>query len=171
MKQVVYERRLLDIQNLNLYSIDGPKDDENNELDISFSYKKILGSLADFMDEKTLLQTVGEEIGKVSGINIIIDRSPKYHPEVAGEGIEYTWAMSKIYMRSTNKQEKAIESVSSAAYHIMHSQDKNSHGILTRLSKYDIEKMRKCYRSNQGMLEDDTGYCVVEAVSQLSGSS
>eukprot|EP00978_Attheya_sp_CCMP212_P041040 scaffold230583_cov65-Attheya_sp.AAC.1 len=92
MKQIAYERRLLDIDNLNLYSIDGPKDDENNELDISFSYKKILGSLTDFMEEKTLLQTVGEEIGKERGINIIIDRSPKCHPEVAGEGIEYTWA-------------------------------------------------------------------------------
>eukprot|EP00978_Attheya_sp_CCMP212_P012663 scaffold31668_cov55-Attheya_sp.AAC.4 len=52
------------------------------------------------MEEKTLLQHMGIKIGCDRNISIIIDRTPKCHPEVAGEGIEYTWAMSKIYMRN-----------------------------------------------------------------------
>ena len=39
------------------------------------------------------------EVGKDRNINIIVDCSPKCHPEVAGEGIEYTWAQAKSYIR------------------------------------------------------------------------
>ena len=37
---------------------------------------------------------------------IIVDRTPKCHPEVAGEGIEYSWARSKLYLHNipVNKQ-------------------------------------------------------------------
>ena len=39
---------------------------------------------------------MGEKLGFV----VVIDRTPKCHPEVAGMGIEYTWAQSKMYMRN-----------------------------------------------------------------------
>jgi hypothetical protein len=32
------------------------------------------------------------------GVNI--DRTPKCHPELAGEGVEYTWALAKLYYRN-----------------------------------------------------------------------
>ena len=54
----------------------------------------------DFQNELTLLQHAGNEIGSKNGINVTVDRSPKCHPEVAGEGIEYTWAQSKMYIRN-----------------------------------------------------------------------
>jgi hypothetical protein len=28
-----------------------------------------------------------------------VDRTPKCHPELAGEGIEYMWALAKLYYR------------------------------------------------------------------------
>ena len=37
-------------------------------------------------------------MGRVMGL--VIDRSPKWHPELAGEGIEYAWGASKNYYRS-----------------------------------------------------------------------
>jgi hypothetical protein len=37
--------------------------------------------------------------GKQMGVTV--DRTPKCHPEMAGEGIEYAWAGSKQAFRST----------------------------------------------------------------------
>ena len=46
------------------------------------------------MSEITSLQFHGNKLG------VTIDRSPKCHPEIAGEGIEFLWAIAKIYYRS-----------------------------------------------------------------------
>ena len=46
--------------------------------------------MPDFIGEETLLQFHGRKIG------VIIDHSPKAHPEVAGEGVEYNWGFSKL---------------------------------------------------------------------------
>ena len=99
MKQVAFERGLLDLANVHLYSKDGPKDDDGNIIDESFSLKKIISSLTDFVEEETMLQHMTGKLAAGIGINVIIDRTPKCHPELAGEGIEYTWANSKIYLR------------------------------------------------------------------------
>ena len=49
----------------------------------------------DFINEITLLQFHARQIG------VDIDRTPKCHPEMAGEGIEYAWALAKLkYRRS-----------------------------------------------------------------------
>jgi hypothetical protein len=41
--------------------------------------------------ELTLLQYYAQEMG------VKVDRAPKWHPEIAGEGIEYIWALAKLY--------------------------------------------------------------------------
>jgi hypothetical protein len=56
LKQIAYERKLLDVHNVHLYSKDGPKDAEGNPIDESFSLKNIVGRCTDFIEEKTLLQ-------------------------------------------------------------------------------------------------------------------
>ena len=33
-----------------------------------------------------------------------MDRTPKYHPEVAGEGVEYSWALCKLFWRGVPVQ-------------------------------------------------------------------
>eukprot|EP00957_Ditylum_brightwellii_P044261 3357797-Ditylum_brightwellii.AAC.1 len=53
---------------------------------------------------------MSNRIGTPLGMNVTVDQSPKGHPEVAGEGIEYTWSNSKIYLRSVlldNRRTKA----------------------------------------------------------------
>ena len=60
----------------------------------------MIGACTDFFEENTLLQLRGQEIGKFIGFSVIMERTPKYHPEVSGEVIEYNWAQSNIYMRS-----------------------------------------------------------------------
>jgi hypothetical protein len=47
----------------------------------------------DFIEEETLLQYHGRQLG------VTIDRTPKCHPEMAGEGIEYNWGCAKGYYR------------------------------------------------------------------------
>jgi len=39
-------------------------------------------------------------------MGVLVDRTPKYHCELAGEGIAYTWGCSKNYYRSMNLQDK-----------------------------------------------------------------
>ena len=47
----------------------------------------------DFSKEKITLQWNGKKLG------ITIDYAPKYHPEMAGEGIEYALAYAKLFRK------------------------------------------------------------------------
>mmetsp|Transcript_33708 Transcript_33708/g.81727 ORF Transcript_33708/g.81727 Transcript_33708/m.81727 type:complete len:222 (+) Transcript_33708:463-1128(+) len=57
--------------------------------------------VSDFLNEKTLLQFHAEARSRdhPDGCQVMFDRSPKCHPELAGEGIEYDWAGVKSYYR------------------------------------------------------------------------
>ena len=55
---------------------------------------------SDFLNEVTLLQFHAEKLG------VKIDRTPKCHPELAGEGIEYLWALAKFFYRQSPIGEK-----------------------------------------------------------------
>ena len=52
------------------------------------------------MNEVTLLQFYAQELG------VSLDRTPKCHPEMAGEGIKYAWALAKLKYRSSPIIEK-----------------------------------------------------------------
>ena len=99
MKQVLYERGFLDLANIHLYSKDGPKDENNKTIDDDFSLKHLMAGCTDFVEEETLLQQKARQVGENLGVSVVVDRTPKGHPELAGEGIEYTWANSKIFLR------------------------------------------------------------------------
>ena len=60
-----------------------------------------------------MLQYKGEALGS------IIDRSPKCTPEIAGDGIEFDWAMAKLWYRklvieNNKKKELFLDSVKRA---------------------------------------------------------
>eukprot|EP00957_Ditylum_brightwellii_P118919 9070095-Ditylum_brightwellii.AAC.1 len=95
MKQIAFERGFIDVQNINLYSNGGPKDHRDSVLDESFSLKLHITA----------------KVGLDIGLNMMVDRKPKCHPELAGEGIEHIWANSKIYMRgaSISKRRKQTQ--------------------------------------------------------------
>jgi hypothetical protein len=55
----------------------------------------------DFRDEETALQFLGRTIG------VTVDCTPKFHAELAGEGIEYSWGFAKqLYRRKPVKLKK-----------------------------------------------------------------
>lgn len=57
-------------------------------------------SCLDFANEISELQTVGE------AIDCRVLATPKFHAEIAGEGVEYTWAFSKNWYRRQPLEEK-----------------------------------------------------------------
>lgn len=98
-KQVVWERKLIDPAKVDKYCDKGYKE-PTGEIDDTTSYDYLLNNCSDFANELTLVQTVMEELGS------FCDRSPKCHPEVAGEGIEYSLGKSKNYFRTFSPEHK-----------------------------------------------------------------
>ena len=118
--QVLYERGWIDPENIGKYTWKGTKDG-------AYSLHDLMKKQEDFMNEKTLLMLHGEKLG------VTIDRTPKCHPEIAGEGIEYGWAFSKLKYRGSS---------------IALKRTKESFRDLVRLCIGDtvltVHKMRKC---------------------------
>jgi len=52
-----------------------------------------MASCQDFAEELTALQHVGQVLG------VTVHITPKFHAEMAGEGIEYSWAVCKSVYR------------------------------------------------------------------------
>jgi hypothetical protein len=59
-----------------------------------------MASCTDFEEEETLLQVMASKMG------VLVDRSPKCHCEIAGEGIEYSWACTKNHYRQILQDKK-----------------------------------------------------------------
>ena len=77
------------------------KYDEDGNVDKKFSSQYLLGQCVDFKNELTQLEFVCAQQGATAVI------TPKYHAELAGEGIEYTWDFLKsIYRRFPLKMKK-----------------------------------------------------------------
>ena len=89
--QVLWERGLIPEQSLEKYTNDGRKDPITGTIDLRFSLRHILGECTDFKEEETALQYLGTQIG------VTVQLTPKFHAELAGEGIEYCWAHAKAY--------------------------------------------------------------------------
>jgi len=99
MLQVLWERGWIDETNLKHYSIKG-RHDAWGLLIKGSSLKILMSSCEDFEEEESLLQAMGREMG------ITVDRTPKCHCELAGEGIEYAWGCSKNFYRSLHLNDK-----------------------------------------------------------------
>ena len=63
---------------------------KGSKKDNVYSLHELMLLQEDFQNEKTLLQLHGEKFG------VTVDRTPKCHPEIAGEGIEYGWGLAKL---------------------------------------------------------------------------
>jgi hypothetical protein len=60
----------------------------------------LMSLLTDFINEETLLQHHGRLLG------VKAERTPKCHPEIAGEGIEHDWGCAKGVCRRLPTSEK-----------------------------------------------------------------
>jgi hypothetical protein len=104
--QVLWERGWIDVANLDRYTMEPATDANGEVLDGAeeWSLKVLMASCLDFAQELTALQHVGKELG----VSVII--SPKFHAEMAGEGIEYSWGITKgLYRRKPLNSKKSKE--------------------------------------------------------------
>ena len=83
------------------------KKTDTGEIDNTFSLRYLMGSCRDFLEEETALQFLGRQLG------VQVKLTPKFHAELAGEGVEYSWAHAKGYYRRKPLAEKKEEKNSS----------------------------------------------------------
>ena len=93
MLQILWERGFIDpevepTKAEGFYTNDGKQDAFGNLIP-GTALRMMMSQLIDFIQEETLLQHHGKTLG------VIVDRSPKCHPEVAGEGIEHSWGCAE----------------------------------------------------------------------------
>ena len=122
MRQVLWERGLLDPHVTYVAKI--KKDDPN--LEEKVEYAAVLADCADFLGEKTSLMYLGERLG------VEVDRSTKCHPELAGEGIEYSWGRAKsVYRRAKLADKKGKENFRRLVADCLSSEQVAGKGALT----------------------------------------
>ena len=99
MLQILWERGFIDTEKVSQYTLNGPQDIYGS-IDKNFNLIYLMTQQYDFAHESTMLQHIGNELG------VIVDRTPKCHPEMAGEGIEYSWGCAKNRYRALPLAEK-----------------------------------------------------------------
>jgi hypothetical protein len=90
--QILYERGWIDPTDVKKYTEKGRLDEMGIPIE-NMSINLLMQKQMDFVSELTLLQYYGRQMG------VSIDRTPKCHPEIAGDGIEYVWALAKLFYR------------------------------------------------------------------------
>lgn len=98
--QVLWERGLLDETSLEKYTLDGRKDAFTGNVDLQFLLQSLMTECTDFKEEETALQYLGSQLG------VRVQLTPKYHAELAGEGVEYSWAHAKAFYRRVPVSQK-----------------------------------------------------------------
>jgi hypothetical protein len=91
--QILWERGLIEHKLLDKYTLDGRKDAITGKVDLQYSLRHLLAECSDFKNEETALQYLGSQLG------VVVLLTPKFHAELAGEGVEYSWAHAKAFYR------------------------------------------------------------------------
>jgi hypothetical protein len=105
MFQILWERGWINTtKKFSDYSNDGKtyEKDENGDIMpqyLPFCLRYLLSECSDFKCEVTALEDLAARLSTESS-TVKIKYTPKYHCEIAGEGIEYAWGFSKRFYRS-----------------------------------------------------------------------
>jgi hypothetical protein len=92
--QVLWERGFVAEEMLEKYTLEGRKDAISGDINLQFSLRHLMSECTDFKEEETAaLQYLGSQLG------VRVQLTPKFHAELAGEGIEYSWAHAKSFYR------------------------------------------------------------------------
>jgi hypothetical protein len=95
--QVLWEQGLMSDskEQLVCYIINGRKDPITGVVHTNSSLRHLLAAkCVDLREQETALQQLGAQLG----VTVVL-LTPKFHAELAGEGVEYCWAHAKLYYR------------------------------------------------------------------------
>ena len=115
--QILWERGYIDSKLVKTarssrYYILSKKDDYDNVTGKlkddckKYSLNHVLSTCKDFMNEKADLESLCDEIITTNNTKKSILYIPKFHCELAGEGIEYIWVAAKRFYRKAPLHEK-----------------------------------------------------------------
>jgi hypothetical protein len=119
--QILWERGWIDEGNIKKYVkdtrkewLDGDGNLKQDEATMSnyktYSLQYLLSECEDFKNERSFMEQLCHDLSARHGVSISILTSPKYHCEVAGDGIENGWGHAKkTYRRVPMKQKKTKE--------------------------------------------------------------
>ena len=92
-------RGFINENDLSIYTLTGKKD-AFGVVNLSRSLRNMMSLCHDFLHEEGMLQFIAKKIGVTEIL------TPKCHAELAGEGIEYMWALTKGAYRNLTLAEK-----------------------------------------------------------------
>jgi hypothetical protein len=176
----LWERGWIDESNLDKYTMEISKDENGDNIEGSeqWSLKYLMASCQDFAEELTALQHVGQVLG------VTVHITPKFHAEMAGEGIEYSWAVCKsVYRKMPLDSKRGKDSFKAlvnecisrdilktevvrklskrarayiCAYYILHQQQQQQVDLPL------IDRLMKIFKTHRAALDFDAGF--VESV-------
>ena len=110
--QILFEQGWIDPTCIRQYTKKGTTSDD------SLSVDRLMNLQKDFQNEVTLLQYHASKLG------VTLDRSPKCHPELAGEGIAYAWGLAKLrYRQSPLSEKRNKDSFQKLVYKCLNNED------------------------------------------------
>ena len=110
-----------------------------------FSINELMKKQEDFVNEITLLQFHAEQMG------VKLDRTPKCHPELAGEGIEYAWAFAKLFYRRSSIDAKR----SKAKFLELVKESTNPNTVLNKQMMRSASKKARSYMKLYSAIESE----------------
>ena len=118
----MYERGLIDIHNLSKYSKHGKINQKGEDGTVLDEYKQyllidIMKNCNDFINQKNAMEELCEKLSVIGEPSIKILTSPKYHCEIAGEGIELNWGYMKKGYRNIPLDDKKTKTLFVKAVH------------------------------------------------------
>ena len=113
--QVLWERGYIDENKIGEYSEKGKKKhlDENGNVKKEYEIyvlRTLMERCSDFAEEKSAMEHLFHQLSLKGEPNLKMLTSPKYHCELAGEGVEYCWGMAKRRYRSIPLNKKKSKS-------------------------------------------------------------
>ena len=103
--QALYERGWIDKENWRKYTLSGRESekDENGKVKeefLPYVLRDLMANCADFKEEKSAMEDLFQKLSAKGPNKIELLPSPKYHPEIAGEGVEFAFGLLKKMYRS-----------------------------------------------------------------------
>jgi len=87
--QILWEHGLIAESSYKNMTLDSQKNPLTGQIDNSTSLWYLLGQCTDFENELSALQAHGKKL------DMVVNATPKFHDELAGKGIEYSWGHAK----------------------------------------------------------------------------
>ena len=97
--QVLWELRFMDTsKDVCTYYTLRRREENYFNTNIKTGLRELMKNCINFIKEETLLQTNACKMGDRRD-HILVEHTPKFHPELSGEVIEYSWVCANNYYR------------------------------------------------------------------------